>query len=98
MSYVVNIGLVWFCYVSNDWALFDRIRGQDIKLLKELQVGFIFDLMVEKKKVKYGMKYVSIFVTITILVFIFISPFSFLISLPFPFSFPSLSVTYSISF
>jgi hypothetical protein len=56
--------LFLFCYVSNDWALFDRIRGQDIKLLKELKVGYIFDLMVEKKKVKYGMKYVYFWISI----------------------------------
>ncbi|XP_031571957.1 myotubularin-related protein 14-like [Actinia tenebrosa] len=46
-------------YQGNDWALFDRIRGQDIKLLKELKVGYIFDLMMEKKKVKYGMNVTS---------------------------------------
>ncbi|KAK3751532.1 hypothetical protein QZH41_019425, partial [Actinostola sp. cb2023] len=47
-----------FC-ISQDWALFDRIRGQDIRLLKALEVGYIFDLMVEKKKVKYGMNVTS---------------------------------------
>ena len=41
---------------SNEWQLFNRIRGQDIKLLKKFSVGYICDLMVEKKKVKFGMK------------------------------------------
>ncbi len=36
--------------------IFDRFRGQDKKLLKSLDVGYICDLMVEKKKVKFGMK------------------------------------------
>ncbi|XP_072027148.1 phosphatidylinositol-3,5-bisphosphate 3-phosphatase MTMR14-like isoform X2 [Amphiura filiformis] len=40
---------------SNEWPLFDRFRGQDIKLLKMLSVGCISDLMVENKKVKFGM-------------------------------------------
>ncbi|XP_071810150.1 phosphatidylinositol-3,5-bisphosphate 3-phosphatase MTMR14-like isoform X1 [Asterias amurensis] len=40
---------------SNEWPLFDRYRGQDIKLLKLLSVGCISDLMVENKKVKFGM-------------------------------------------
>ena len=39
-----------------DWQLFDRVRSQDIKLLKTLNVGNIVDLMVENKKVKFGMK------------------------------------------
>ena len=41
---------------SGDNDLFDRIRGQDIKLLKTLKVKYICDLMVEKKKVKFGMR------------------------------------------
>lgn len=36
--------------------MFSIVRSQDIKLLKMLDVGFIFDLMVEKKKVKFGVK------------------------------------------
>ncbi|KAL2722825.1 myotubularin-related protein 14 isoform X1 [Vespula maculifrons] len=40
----------------SDWQLFDKVRHQDIKLLKTLNVGTIIDLMVEKKKVKFGMK------------------------------------------
>ncbi|KAK6176875.1 hypothetical protein SNE40_015090 [Patella caerulea] len=39
--------------------LFDRYRGHDIRLLKELSVGYICDLMVEKKKVKFGMNITS---------------------------------------
>lgn len=34
----------------------DRFRGHDIKLLKSLTIKYICDLMVEKKKVKFGMK------------------------------------------
>lgn len=41
---------------QSDWQLFDRVRNQDIKLLKTLNVGTIVDFMVEKKKVKFGMK------------------------------------------
>ncbi|XP_064632784.1 myotubularin-related protein 14-like isoform X2 [Lineus longissimus] len=44
---------------NTEWQLFDRIRGQDIRLLKELQVKTICDLMVEKKKVKFGMNVTS---------------------------------------
>ena len=40
---------------SSEWQPFNRIRGSDIKLLKCLSVGYICDLMVEKKKVKFGM-------------------------------------------
>lgn len=42
-----------------DWQLFDRVRSQDIKLLKTLNVGTIVDFMVEKKKVKFGMNVTS---------------------------------------
>ncbi|XP_062522257.1 myotubularin-related protein 14-like isoform X2 [Corticium candelabrum] len=42
-----------------DWELFDRIRGDDIRLLKALGVEYICDLMVEQKKVKYGMTVTS---------------------------------------
>jgi len=60
-SVIMGIRRTFICVcsivlISQDWALFDRIRGQDIRLLKALEVGYIFDLMVEKKKVKYGMK------------------------------------------
>lgn len=41
---------------NSDWPLFDQIRSQDIKLLKTLNVGTIVDFMVEKKKVKFGLK------------------------------------------
>lgn len=34
----------------------DETRANDIRLLDYLNVGVIVDLMVEKKKVKYGMK------------------------------------------
>ena len=41
---------------QSDWQLFDRVRSQDIRLLKTFQVKTIVDLMVEKKKVKFGVK------------------------------------------
>ncbi|XP_035915006.1 myotubularin-related protein 14 isoform X2 [Anopheles stephensi] len=44
---------------NSDWQLFDRVRSQDIKLLKTLNVGTIVDFMVEKKKVKFGMNVTS---------------------------------------
>lgn len=44
---------------SSDWQMFSIVRSQDIKLLKMLDVGFIFDLMVEKKKVKFGVNVTS---------------------------------------
>ncbi|XP_077983103.1 phosphatidylinositol-3,5-bisphosphate 3-phosphatase MTMR14-like [Glandiceps talaboti] len=44
---------------GSDWQLFDRIRGQDIKLLKTLSVSYICDLMMEQKKVKFGMNVTS---------------------------------------
>lgn len=43
----------------SEWQLFNRVRGQDIKVLKMFSVGYIVDLMVEKKKVKFGMKWVT---------------------------------------
>lgn len=42
--------------IFSDWQLFDKVRRQDIMLLKKLNVGTIIDLMVEKKKVKFGVK------------------------------------------
>jgi myotubularin-related protein 14 len=44
---------------ASDWQLFDRVRRQDIKLLKTLNVGTIIDFMVEKKKVKFLMNVTS---------------------------------------
>lgn len=41
---------------QSDWQLFDRVRSQDIKLLKTFNVGTIVDFMVENKKVKFGVK------------------------------------------
>ena len=38
--------------------MFDRVRGQDINILRGFSVKYICDLMVEKKKVKFGLKYV----------------------------------------
>lgn len=39
-----------------DWQLLDKVRSYDITLLKALMVDTIVDFMVEKKKVKYGLK------------------------------------------
>lgn len=44
---------------SGDTHLFDKVRGCDIKLLRYLSVKYICDLMVENKKVKFGMNVTS---------------------------------------
>ncbi|XP_006889014.1 PREDICTED: myotubularin-related protein 14 [Elephantulus edwardii] len=44
---------------SADMRLFDKVRGHDIKLLRYLSVKYICDLMVENKKVKFGMNITS---------------------------------------
>ncbi|KAK2496936.1 hypothetical protein MC885_019120, partial [Smutsia gigantea] len=44
---------------SSDTHLFDKVRGYDIKLLRYLSVRYICDLMVENKKVKFGMNVTS---------------------------------------
>ncbi|XP_064483656.1 myotubularin-related protein 14-like isoform X2 [Ornithodoros turicata] len=44
---------------SGEWQLFTKVRNQDIRLLRMLSVDFICDLMVEKKKVKFGMNVTS---------------------------------------
>lgn len=44
---------------GSEWQLFDRVRNQDIKLLKALNIGTIVDFMVEKKKVKFMMNVTS---------------------------------------
>uniref|UniRef100_A0A3Q3WTS6 Uncharacterized protein n=1 Tax=Mola mola TaxID=94237 RepID=A0A3Q3WTS6_MOLML len=41
--------------VNGDSQLFDKVRGHDIKLLRYLSVHYICDLMVENKKVKFGL-------------------------------------------
>ncbi|XP_059610409.1 myotubularin-related protein 14 [Phlebotomus argentipes] len=43
----------------SDWELCDRVRHQDIKLLKSFDVETIIDFMVEKKKVKFGVNVTS---------------------------------------
>lgn len=49
--------LFTFLLVRNgDSHLFDKVRGYDIKLLRYLSVRYICDLMVENKKVKFGLK------------------------------------------
>uniref|UniRef100_A0A8C0VIR8 Myotubularin related protein 14 n=1 Tax=Cyanistes caeruleus TaxID=156563 RepID=A0A8C0VIR8_CYACU len=42
-----------------DSQLFDKVRGHDIKLLRYLSVRYICDLMVENKKVKFGLNVTS---------------------------------------
>ncbi|XP_051687914.2 phosphatidylinositol-3,5-bisphosphate 3-phosphatase MTMR14 isoform X6 [Oryctolagus cuniculus] len=44
---------------SGDTHLFDKVRGYDIRLLRYLSVKYICDLMVENKKVKFGMNVTS---------------------------------------
>lgn len=44
---------------NGEWQLFDRVRSQDIKLLKAFNIGTIVDLMLEKKKVKFLMNVTS---------------------------------------
>jgi len=46
------------CVVCSDLQMHDRVRGHDIRLLQFFNVSYIFDLMLELKKVKFGMKYV----------------------------------------
>ena len=41
---------------NSESQLFDKVRGHDIKLLRYLSVRYICDLMVENKKVKFGLK------------------------------------------
>ncbi|XP_037622293.1 myotubularin-related protein 14 isoform X1 [Sebastes umbrosus] len=44
---------------NGDSQLFDKVRGHDIKLLRYLSVRSICDLMVENKKVKFGLNVTS---------------------------------------
>jgi len=46
---------VFMCLFVRDWVLLNKVRGQDVQLLKALRVDLICDLMVEKKKLKYGL-------------------------------------------
>lgn len=54
-STLISLGLVLSCR-NADSQLFDKVRGHDIKLLRYLSVRYICDLMVENKKVKFGLK------------------------------------------
>uniref|UniRef100_A0AAY4E204 Myotubularin related protein 14 n=1 Tax=Denticeps clupeoides TaxID=299321 RepID=A0AAY4E204_9TELE len=45
--------------LNGDSQLFDKVRGYDIKLLRYLSVRYICDLMVENKKVKFGLNVTS---------------------------------------
>ncbi|XP_029103777.1 myotubularin-related protein 14 isoform X2 [Scleropages formosus] len=44
---------------NGESQLFDKVRGLDIKLLRYLSVRYICDLMVENKKVKFGLNVTS---------------------------------------
>ncbi|KAL1130160.1 hypothetical protein AAG570_013098 [Ranatra chinensis] len=44
---------------DGEWQLFGKVRNQDIRLLRTLNVGTIIDFMVEKKKVKFGVNVTS---------------------------------------
>ncbi|KAM9325541.1 phosphatidylinositol-3,5-bisphosphate 3-phosphatase MTMR14 [Gastrophryne carolinensis] len=44
---------------NGDSQLFDKVRGHDIKLLRYLSIRYICDLMVENKKVKFGLNVTS---------------------------------------
>ncbi|XP_069499343.1 phosphatidylinositol-3,5-bisphosphate 3-phosphatase MTMR14 isoform X2 [Ambystoma mexicanum] len=44
---------------NGDAQLFDKVRGHDIKLLRYLSIRYICDLMVENKKVKFGLNVTS---------------------------------------
>ncbi|XP_043933973.1 myotubularin-related protein 14 isoform X2 [Protopterus annectens] len=48
-----------FAVRNGDSQLFDKVRGYDIKLLRYLSIHYICDLMVEKKKVKFGLNVTS---------------------------------------
>ena len=48
------------CLIHSDTQMHDRVRGEDIHLLQYFNVVYIFDLMLEMKKVKFGMKSVLI--------------------------------------
>jgi hypothetical protein len=42
--------------VPQQQNIFDKLRGADIDLLKILDVGSIVNLMVEKRKIMFGVK------------------------------------------
>jgi len=52
------------CY--SDLQMHDRVRGQDIRLLQFFNITYIFDLMLEMKKVKFGMKFVPIITVLAV--------------------------------
>ena len=57
----------------------DRVRGQDIRLLQFFNITYIFDLMLEMKKVKFGMKFVPIITVLAVYRFFFSSNEAFCI-------------------
>uniref|UniRef100_A0A4W5RLB6 Myotubularin related protein 14 n=1 Tax=Hucho hucho TaxID=62062 RepID=A0A4W5RLB6_9TELE len=61
-NYIFSGGIddTWGAESDNrDSQLFDKVRGLDIKLLRYLSVRYICDLMVENKKVKFGLNVTS---------------------------------------
>ncbi|XP_035676682.1 myotubularin-related protein 14-like isoform X1 [Branchiostoma floridae] len=64
-SFFSGLPLLWNAFfippvsAMSEWQLVDSIRMQDIRLLKALNIGTIVDLMVENKKVKFGMQVTS---------------------------------------
>lgn len=56
VSFFISVSLSLSLFSNGDSQLFDKVRGLDIKLLRYLSVRYICDLMVENKKVKFGLK------------------------------------------
>ena len=53
---IMNMGYFYIISLMTcrEWILLNRVRGQDVQLMKMLDISLICDLMVEKKKLKYG--------------------------------------------
>ena len=54
--YLRNTWTDFAVWLFSDLQMHDRVRGQDIRLLRFFNISYIFDLMLEMKKVKFGMK------------------------------------------
>jgi len=54
----------------SELQMYDRVRGQDIRLLRFFNITYIFDLMLEMKKVKFGMKSVPLLLLVTYTIYI----------------------------
>uniref|UniRef100_A0A803YRX5 Myotubularin related protein 14 n=1 Tax=Meleagris gallopavo TaxID=9103 RepID=A0A803YRX5_MELGA len=57
--FLADLTLPCSVHRNADSQLFDKVRGHDIKLLRYLSVRYICDLMVENKKVKFGLNVTS---------------------------------------